>query len=124
MRWVEMQRNTWKSRITLILQENELWDIVYSTQANPVVVPTATDVTTKAGYDKKNIKDERIILHAVKDHVIPHMTGKDNAYQMWDSLTRLYHSSNENRKIALREKLKSMKTIEAENVISYLTRIT
>ena len=29
----------WKARISLILDENELWDIVHSTTANPVVVP-------------------------------------------------------------------------------------
>jgi hypothetical protein len=45
---------------------------------------------------KNNIKAKRIILDAIKDHVIPHVTGKANAYEMWESLTKLYQSSNEN----------------------------
>jgi hypothetical protein len=73
----------WKERITLILQENKLWDIVENTQTSHVTVPT--DATLLAAYTKKNIKAKRIILDAIKDHVIPHVTGKSNAYEMWDS---------------------------------------
>jgi hypothetical protein len=112
----------WKERITLILQENELWDIVENTQTSSMTVPA--DATLLAAYTKKNIKAKRIILDAIKDHVIPHVTGKSNAYEMWDSLTKLYHSSNENRKMVLREKLKGIKMTKAENVTTYLTKIT
>ena len=28
----------WKARISLILEENELWDIVHGTTTNPIVV--------------------------------------------------------------------------------------
>jgi hypothetical protein len=56
--------------------------------------------------------------------VIPHVTRKSNAYEMWDSLTKLYQSFNENRKMVLREKLKSIKMTKTENVVTYLTKIT
>jgi hypothetical protein len=106
----------------LFLQECELWDIVNNTQTNPVTVPA--DATLLAAYTKKNIKAKRIIFDAIKDHVIPHVTGKVNAYEMWQSLTKLYQSSNENRKMVLREKLKSIKMTKTENVATYLTKIT
>jgi hypothetical protein len=56
--------------------------------------------------------------------LIPHVTGKTNSYEMWESLTKLYQSTNENRKMVLREKLKSIKMTKAENVVTYLTRLT
>jgi hypothetical protein len=84
--------SSWKERIVLLLQECELWDIVENTQTNPVTVPT--DATLLVAYTKKNIKAKRIILDAIKDDVIPHVTEKSNAYEMWDSLTKLYQSSN------------------------------
>ena len=62
----------------LILQENELWDIVNNTTANPVTVPTVA--ADKAVFDKKDIKAKRIILDAIKDHVIPRISGKDFAH--------------------------------------------
>jgi hypothetical protein len=56
--------------------------------------------------------------------LIPHVTGKVNAYEMWESLTKLYQSTNENRKMVLREKLKSIKMTKAKNAVTYLTRLT
>jgi hypothetical protein len=73
----------WKERIVLLLDEAELWDIVNSTQLNPIAVPT--DATLLAEFQKKNMKVKRIILDAIKDHVIPHVAGKENAFVMWAS---------------------------------------
>ena len=56
--------------------------------------------------------------------MIPYISSKTRAYQMWDALTNLFQSSNENRKMVLREKLKSIKMAKAEGVISCLTRIS
>ena len=78
----------WKARISLILEENELWDIVHGTAANPVVVPT--DATDKVAFRKKDVRARRVILDVVKDHVIPHISAKDHAFQMWTTLTNLY----------------------------------
>ena len=43
---------------------------------------------------------------------------------MWTALTNLYQSSNENRKMVIREKLKSIHMNKGENIPTYLTRIT
>ena len=100
----------WKARLVLILEENELWnEVFYYTIANPIVVPASNDAQALSAFNKKVIKARRIILDAVKDHVIPQISSKTRAYQMWDALTSLYQSSNENRKMVLREKLKSIK---------------
>ena len=83
----------------LILEENELWDEVFNnTTANPIVVPASTDAQALSAFNKKDIKSIRIILDSVKDHVIPHIYSKTHAYQMWDALTSLLQSSNENKK--------------------------
>jgi hypothetical protein len=111
----------WKERMILLLQESELWDIVENSTTNPVNV--TTDATLLAAYTKKSIKAKRIILDVIKDHLIPHVTGKANAYEMWESLTKLYQSTNENQKMILRKKLKSIKMTKAKNVVTYLTRM-
>ena len=43
---------------------------------------------------------------------------------MWNALTSLFQSSNENKKMVLREKLKSIKMVKGEVVIFYLTKIS
>ena len=64
----------WRARIVLLLEEYELWEIVETV----VVVPT--DPNLLAEFQKKNIKAKRIILDSVKDHIIPHVSGRDFAY--------------------------------------------
>ena len=88
----------WKVGVVHILEENELWDeVVHNTTTDPIVVPASTDAQELFAFKKKDIKGRRIILDAIKNHVIPHISSKTRAYQMWDSLTNLFQSSNENR---------------------------
>ena len=104
----------WKARILLVLEENELWDeIVNHTTIHPVELPSATtDQVASVAFEKKDIKAMRIILDSVKDHVIPHISAKDHAHEMWSDLTRLIQSSNENRNMVLRERLKNIKMVK------------
>ena len=63
--------NPWKQRISLLFKEVELWDIVES----PVTVPDKTaDAVAYADYQKRNIKAQRILMDAIKDHVMPHVS--------------------------------------------------
>jgi hypothetical protein len=39
---------------------------------------------------KRNTKAKTTICDAVRDHVIPHLIGKDFAFEMWASLCKLY----------------------------------
>ena len=75
-----------------MLRENELWDeAVNNTTAHPIVIPSATtDAIAHAAFVKKNIKAMRIILDAVKDHVISRISGKDHAHEMWSALIGLF----------------------------------
>ena len=63
----------WKARIILLFKENDLWDIFESTLAKSVVVPiVAADLTA---FNNKDVKAMRIILDAIKDHVVPHVSN-------------------------------------------------
>ena len=62
-------------------------------------------------------------MDGVKDHLIPHLAEKKTAYDMWDALKQLLGAKNENRKMALKDKLHNVKMTQGESVSSYLTRI-
>ena len=51
--------------------------------------------------------DKRLILDGIKDHCISHVRGKRYAHEMWTKLTNLYQSTNENREMALKEKIEA-----------------
>jgi hypothetical protein len=66
-----------------------------------VVLPPVTAPLLVAEFKKRNIKAKRTILDVVKDHIIPHVSGKAFAYEMWDLFCKLYQSSNQNRLMVL-----------------------
>ena len=112
----------WIARIILLLEKNELLEVVENLPANPIAVPNPTvDLVAYTAFHKKDVKARRTILDAVKDHIIPHIGQLGRAYEMWDSLSKTYQSSNENRKMVLREKLKSIQMAKSDTVTSYLT---
>jgi hypothetical protein len=65
-------RSPWKTRIIFVMEDLELWDIVQA----PVVLPPVTAPLFVADFRKRN-KAKRTICDAVRDHIIPHLTGKD-----------------------------------------------
>ena len=93
-------------------------EVVHNMQANWIQVPVSTDAQALATFNKKYIKARRIIFDAVKDHVIPHISGKDRAFKMWNVLARLYESSNENRKMVSKQTLRDAKMTKTKNVSS------
>ena len=60
----------WKEMITFLLKEFDLCEIV----GKIVTIPTNLDPLDE--YNKKNVKEKRIIIDVVKDHIMPHVTDK------------------------------------------------
>jgi hypothetical protein len=73
-----------------VLEDLELWDIVQA----PMVLPPFTSPLLVSYFMKKNNKVKRIICDVVRDNVIPHLIGREFAFDMWDSLCKLYQSPN------------------------------
>jgi hypothetical protein len=82
----------WRERIALVLEEQGLWEFVEGTPVPPA------DPTQLAAHIRKDVKARRIIIDGVKDHIIPHLSGKKTTKEMWESLTKLYQSDNQSRK--------------------------
>jgi hypothetical protein len=66
----------WKVRMIFVLEDLELWDIVE--EVVPPIPFTAPILV--AEFRKRNNKAKRTISDAVRDHIIPHLTGKAHAY--------------------------------------------
>jgi hypothetical protein len=77
-----------------------------------------------AEFKKRNNKAKRTICDAVRDHIIPHLTRKSWAFEMWAPLCKLYESSNENRKMVLHDRLRSIHMLKSESVTFFLGRYT
>jgi hypothetical protein len=112
----------WKTKITFILEDLELWDIF---QALVVILPApAPSPLLDAYFRKDKIKVKRNICDAVRDCIMPPLTGKDYEFEMWASLCKIYQSPNQNRKMVLQKKLMSIQMLDFKTMTSYLGRFT
>jgi hypothetical protein len=109
---------SWKHRVLLILEENELLDHVKQ------VLPEPEEEDAKAKFKKNEIKAKRILTDSIKDHLIPNVSELKTPKEMFDSLTILYESKNTNRKLTLRHQLRNVMMNKSETVSNYFMRIS
>jgi hypothetical protein len=76
-----------KSRVTLVLKECDLWELVEKVFVRP----------TYPAFHKKEIKFERVVLDSMKDNLILHPLEKNMAKYIFDALVGLFQSTNMNR---------------------------
>ena len=89
--------NSWKARLTTILEENDLDDIVFNVTEEP---------TSNAGRlaCKKQAKARRIIYDSVKETMMPNITALKNAKECFDTLAKLYEKKAPSQKRVLKKK--------------------
>jgi hypothetical protein len=88
----------WRERISMVLEKNALLEIAEGKVASP------TNPVHLVAHTKKDVKAKRILVDGVKDHIIPHFSGKKTAKEMWKALVNLYQSNNQSKKMLLIEK--------------------
>jgi hypothetical protein len=86
----------WKERILHLLEENDLNEYVV------IVIPSPNDPQELATHKKKEVKAKRVLLDSVKDHLIPYISEKKTAKDMFDALMGLYQRGNTSQKLILR----------------------
>jgi hypothetical protein len=106
----------WRERISLVLEENGLLEIAEGKVTAPA------DPVQLAAHTKKDVKAKRILVDSVKNHIIPHLSGKKTTKDMWEALVKLDQSDNQSKEMLRREKLRSTKMAKGESVITYLTK--
>ena len=93
----------WKYIIMLILQENDLDKFVKEE------VKELEEVEAKTKHKKDMIIAKRIIANSIKDNLIPQVSSMETPKEMFDALSWLFEGRNINRKMTLRNKLKSVR---------------
>jgi hypothetical protein len=100
---------SWKHKVLLILEENELLDHIKQ------MLPEPEEEDAKAKFRKNEVKAKRILTDSIKDHLIPNVSKLKTPKEMFDALTRLYESKNTSRKLTLRHQLRNMTMNKSES---------
>ena len=94
--------NSWKARLTAILDENDLDDIVFN------VTEEATTSAGRLAYKRKQGKARRIIYDSLKESVMPNITSLKTAKECFDTLVNLYEKKAPSQKRVLKKRLRTL----------------
>ena len=78
------------------------------------------EAEAKSKYMKDMIIAKRIIPGSIKDNLIPQVSSRETPKEMFDGLSGLFEGRNINRKVTLRNQLKSVRAQKSETMQSYL----
>ena len=109
--------NSWKARLTTILEENDLDDLVSNTIEEP------TSNVGRIAYKKKQAKARRIIYDSVKEALMPNITSLKTAKECFDTLVNLYEKKAPSQKRVLKKRLRTLKMNKDERVGPFFTKI-
>ena len=108
----------YKDRMEVVLEDNGLKDFIDS----DVPKPGSSDVALLDAWQKKTAKTRRILLEGVKEHILSSLHRKATPLLMWKALTDLFQSKSDQRKLALKGKLRKIKMEKGDNIPKYLTK--
>ena len=108
----------WKDKMEAVLEDNGLKEFIDS----DVPKLGSSDVALLDAWKNKTTKTRRILLEGVKDHIVFILHGKATPLLMWKALTDFFQSRSDQRKLALKYKLRKIKIEKGDSIPKYLTK--
>jgi len=87
-------------------------------QLHPMILNNWLNIT------REMPRQGEFILKGVKDHIIPHLTGKKTIKIIWIIIISLYQGSSEAKKLVLKDILSTIRMPKSYSVVSYPTKFT
>lgn len=109
---------TWKDRMEAVLEDNGLKDFIDQE------FQKLTDATQLAEWKKCVARARRIILEEVWDHIVSSLHGKETLFLMWKTLKDLYQNNSNQRKLALKDKIRKIKCEKGDTISTFLNKLT
>ena len=83
---------------------------------NDIPKPAAANDANLDAWQNKVAKARRILLEGVRDHIVSSLHGKATPNAMWKSLTDMFQSNSDHRKLALKDKLRKIKMEKGDTI--------
>ena len=109
---------SWKDRMEAVMEDNGLKEFIDA----EIPKPASSDAAALDAWKKKTAKCRRILLEGVKDHIVSSLHGKSSSLLLWKSLKELFQSKSDQRKLALKDKLRKIKVEKNDTILVYLTK--
>jgi hypothetical protein len=110
--------SSWKSRLQVTLEEDDLLDVVTKT-----LPATATDMEKKIRKEE-DVKARKLIIYSVRDHLLPQIANLKTTYDMYEALKGMFESDNTLRALTLKSQLQSTKMTKGDSVAIFFMKLS
>eukprot|EP00253_Pinus_taeda_P014498 PITA_14498 len=110
----------WKDHMEAVLEDNGLKDFI----DQEVPKPAVANAQELAEWKKCVARARRILLEGVRDHIVSSLHEKETLFSMWKTLKDLYQNNSDQRKSALKDKLRTIKCEKGDTISTYLNKLT
>lgn len=108
---------SWKSRMLMLLNEQDLKDHVLK----DIPEPKASKDKTK--HKKNEAVAMRILMDSVRDHLVPIISNHESTKKMYDTLRNLFENENSSRILALKDQLRQSKFEKDDSISTYFVKL-
>jgi hypothetical protein len=109
---------SWKTKILLILDENEIQNDVKENVSELEIAKV------NARHKKNEAKAKRILIYSIKYHFIIYIEESKISKGMFDSLVGLFESKNTRNKLSLRNKLHCIMMTKSDSIATYFMKVS
>jgi hypothetical protein len=74
--------SSWKSRLQVTLEEDDLLDVVTKT------LPDTTIDIEKKIIKEEDVKERKLIIYSIRDHILPRIANLKTTYDMYEALKK------------------------------------
>jgi hypothetical protein len=110
--------NSWKSRLHITLEEDDLLRLIEKT-----LLETTTN-EEKAKWKEDNVKEKKIIIYLVRDHLLPRISTLKKTYKMYDALKKMFEKNNTNKALTLKHQLQNIKMTKDDTIATFFMKIS
>jgi hypothetical protein len=110
--------SSWKSRLQVTLEEDDLLDVATKT------IPTTTTDIEKKIRNEEDIKAINLIIYSVRDHLLPCISNLKTTYDMYEYLKGMFESDNTLRALTLKSQLQSTKMTKGETIAIFFMNLS
>jgi hypothetical protein len=109
--------NSWKSRLQVTLEEDDLLSVIQKT------LPETTTDEEKEIRREEDVKARKIIIYSIRDHLLPRIANLKTTYEMYEALKDMFESDNTLRALTLKGQLQSTKMTKGDTVATFFMKI-
>jgi hypothetical protein len=87
-------------------------------------LPTIATDEEKDEWKTCDVKEMKIIIYSVRDHLLPHISTLKKTYEIYDALNKMFERNNKNKVLTLKHQLQNIKMMKADTIAIFFMNIS